>query len=148
MAKKLTPADLPIGTRVIVARRGNIIGTVDSPTSHDNTPEGGGRETVSLTFGKGRYAINYIEDCVLAPATNITEAIATAKPLKGTRYALGSYTPTVGLSPRPRTIYVLLLNGVEVDRGSKADLTQCAKSAAGSPLGVCHARYDRIAEGK
>lgn len=66
-------------------------------------------------------------------------------PIKGTRYALGSYTPTVGLSARPRTIYVLFLNGVEVDRGSKADIMRNVKAAPGTPLGVCHARYDAAA---
>lgn len=59
---------------------------------------------------------------------SIREAIATAKPIKGTRYALGSYTPTVGLSARPRAIYVLVLDGVDVDRGSKTTLLQNAKS--------------------
>jgi hypothetical protein len=80
--------------------------------------------------------------------SSIKDAIESAKPIRGTRYALGSFTPTVGLSARPRTIYVLVLDGVEVDRGSKADLTQCAKAPEGSPLGVCHARYDRIVAGK
>jgi hypothetical protein len=34
--------------------------------------------------------------------------------------------------------------GVEVDRGSKTDLMRNAKAAPGTPLGVCHARYDRV----
>lgn len=76
-------------------------------------------------------------------AQTLTEAVATAEPVRGTRYALGSFVPTVGLSARPRPIYVLTLDGVEVDRGSKSDLLLCAKSPAGSPLGVCHDRYDR-----
>jgi hypothetical protein len=79
-------------------------------------------------------------------AASLTEAIETAKPIRGTRYALGSFVPTVGLTARPRPIYVLTLDGVEVDRGSKSDLMQAAKSPAGSPLGECHARYDRIRE--
>lgn len=74
-------------------------------------------------------------------ASTLTEAVATAKPIRGTRYAIGSFLPTVGLSPRPRPIYVLTLDGVEVDRGSKADLMLCAKSPEGSPLGACHDRY-------
>jgi hypothetical protein len=78
-------------------------------------------------------------------AATLAEAIKTAKPIRGTRYALGSFLPTVGLTARPRPIYILTLDGVEVDRGSKADLMLCAKSAPGSPLGVCHARYDRAA---
>ena len=75
-------------------------------------------------------------------ASTLTEAVATATPIRGTRYALGSFLPTTGLSARPRPIYVLTVDGVEVDRGSKADLTLCAKSPEGSPLGACHARYD------
>jgi hypothetical protein len=81
-------------------------------------------------------------------AATLREAIETATPIRGTRYALGSFLPTVGLSARPRPIYVLTLDGVEVDRGSKADLMQCAKSPAGSPLGACHARYDTIRQGR
>jgi hypothetical protein len=81
-------------------------------------------------------------------ASTLSEAIQTAKPIRGTRYALGSFLPTVGTSARPRPIYVLTLDGVEVDRGSKADLTQCAKSAPGSPLGECHARYDVVRAGR
>lgn len=77
--------------------------------------------------------------------SNIHDAIPTAKPIKGTRYSLGAFVPTVGLSSRPRTIYILVLNDVIVDRGSKAGLMQCAKSAVGSPLGTCHARYSEIA---
>jgi hypothetical protein len=78
-------------------------------------------------------------------ATTYAEALAAKHaPIKGTRYALTSYTPTVGLSARPRTIYVLTLDGVEVDRGSKTDLMRNAKAAPGTPLGVCHARYDRV----
>ena len=83
-----------------------------------------------------------------AHAANLSEAIQTAKPIRGTRYALGSFLPTVGLSARPRPIYVLTLDGVEVDRGSKADLMGNAKSAPGSPLGVCHARYDVVRSGR
>jgi hypothetical protein len=79
-------------------------------------------------------------------AANLTEAVQTAKPIRGTRYAIGSFLPTVGLSPRPRPIYVLVLDGVEVDRGSKGDLLLNAKSPVGSPLGVCHDRYDRTRE--
>jgi hypothetical protein len=79
-------------------------------------------------------------------APNLSEAIRTARPIKGTRYALGSFLPTVGLSARQRAVYVLTLEGVEVDRGSKADLVQCAKSPEGSPLGACHARYDAVLE--
>ena len=81
-------------------------------------------------------------------ASTLSEAIQTAKPIRGTRYALGSFLPTVGTSARPRPIYVLTLDGVEVDRGSKADLTQCAKSPEGSPLGACHARYDTVRNAK
>jgi hypothetical protein len=69
-------------------------------------------------------------------AATLREAIETATPIRGTRYAIGSFLPTVGLSARPRPIYVLTLDGVEVDRGSKTDLMQCAKSPAGSPLGA------------
>jgi hypothetical protein len=76
---------------------------------------------------------------------NIFDAVPTAKPIKGTRYSLGEFTPTVGLSARPRKIYILVLNGQIVDRGSKADLVQCAKSVEGTPLGTCHARYSEIA---
>jgi hypothetical protein len=79
-------------------------------------------------------------------APNLSEAIRTARPIKGTRYALGSFLPTVGLSARQRAVYVLTLEGVEVDRGSKADLTQAAKAPEGSPLGECHARYDAVLE--
>lgn len=75
-------------------------------------------------------------------ASTAREAAATARPIPGTRYALGSFLPTVGLSARPRPIYILTLEGVEVDRGSKADLMGNAKSPEGSPRGVCHARYD------
>lgn len=76
-------------------------------------------------------------------AATLKEAVESARPIRGTRYALGSFLPTVGLSARRRPIYVLTLEGVEVDRGSKADLMLNAKSPAGSPLGACHARYDR-----
>lgn len=82
-----------------------------------------------------------------AHAATLAEAVASAKPVRGTRYALGSFVPSVGLSARPRPIYVLTLDGVEVDRGSKSDLLLCAKSTEGSPLGVCHARYDRARAG-
>jgi hypothetical protein len=81
-------------------------------------------------------------------ASTLSEAIQTAKPIRGTRYALGSFLPTVGTSARPRPIYVLTLDGVEVDRGSKADLMGNAKSPEGSPRGECHARYDRTLERK
>jgi hypothetical protein len=89
-------------------------------------------------------------------ASSLTEAIKTAKPIPGTRYGLGSFLPTVGLTlttqrtndgrfvARPRPIYVLTVDGVEVDRGSKADLVGNAKSPVGSPRGACHDRYDRI----
>lgn len=80
-------------------------------------------------------------------AATFAEAVKTAQPIRGTRYALGSYLPTVGLTARPRPIYVLTLDGVEVDRGSKSDLMLCAKSAADSPLGACHERYTRTAKG-
>lgn len=75
-------------------------------------------------------------------AATLKEAVESARPIRGTRYAIGSFLPMVGLSARPRPIYVLTLDGVEVDRGSKADLMLCAKSAPGSPLGACHARYE------
>lgn len=70
-------------------------------------------------------------------AASITEAIQTAKPIKGTRYALGSYRAH-------RLIYVLVLDGVEVERGTKAEIMLYAKSDPNSPLGACHARYDQI----
>lgn len=81
-------------------------------------------------------------------AASLKEAADTAQPIHGTRYALGSYIPAVGLSARPRPVYVLTLEGVVVDLGSKSDLMLCAKSPAGSPLGACHDRYDRICADK
>lgn len=75
--------------------------------------------------------------------SNIFDAAPSAKPIKGTRYSLGEFVPTVSLGSRK--IYILVLNDTIVDRGSKADLMQCAKSVEGTPLGTCHARYSEIA---
>lgn len=77
-------------------------------------------------------------------AASATEAMQEVKPLRGTRYGITSYTPTVGTATRPRTIHMLVLDGVVIDRGSKSDLTLIAKSAVGSPLGAQHAIYDSI----
>lgn len=53
-----------------------------------------------------------------------TDAKTNAKPLKNhPGFTLGSFTPTVGLTARPRTIWVLFFNGVVATRGSKADIT-------------------------
>jgi hypothetical protein len=45
-------------------------------------------------------------------------------------FGLASYIPTVGLSARPRAIWRLTYNHVEVARGSKSDLLALLRNAA------------------
>lgn len=80
--------------------------------------------------------------------TTHNELVETATPIKGTPYWLNSYSPKVGLSAKPKLIWVLILNGRIIDQGSKADLLLGAKSAKGTPLGACHIRYEKLSKGE